>query len=107
MADAIGYIETARKLRVVIAHIDRYEETVQENLLDMGYGIQVNAESVCSRGQRRKLRKLFEEGRAHLLGSDVHTEPEKSYGWYEKAVKLLGREGQRVMETARGIVGAE
>lgn len=107
MADAIGYIESARGLRVAIAHLDRYEETVQENLLDMGYGIQVNAESLCKRGERRRLLKQFEAGQAHLLGSDVHTEPEKSYGWFQKAVKLLGREGQTVMETARRIVGEE
>ena len=71
IADAIGYIESARKLRVVIAHIDRYEKSMQENLLDMGYGIQVNAENICNRLQRRKLCKLFKTGQDHIMGSDV------------------------------------
>ena len=104
IADAIGYIESARKLRVVIAHIDRYEKSMQENLLDMGYGIQVNAENICNRLQRRKLCKLFKTGQAHLLGSDGHTDPVQSYGWFQKAVKILGQDGETAMETARSIL---
>ena len=104
IADAIGYIESARKLRVVIAHIDRYEKTMQEKLLDMGCGIQVNAESLCNRRERRKLCKLFKTGQAHVLGSDVHTDAEQAYGWFEKAVKILGKDGETAMETARSIL---
>lgn len=67
-----------RKLRPIIAHVERYDAVSQNpnNLLkfiEMGALLQVNAYSLTKDSSKEKLtHKLMKHNMIHLLGSDVH-----------------------------------
>lgn len=90
--DAIYKIESSRGLKPIIAHIDRYPKLVQEELLSMDLMIQVNAEAFKSIFKCGQYAKLFRNGMAHLLGSDVHGTSGEHYKLFAKACKLLKNE---------------
>lgn len=101
--DAIFEIKARRRLRPVIAHIDRYSRDAVKRLTELDLLLQVNAEGLISFGKRAYLMRMFSEGKAHLLGSDAHGEAEE-YKAFVKAMKLLGDTGKIVMKEARGLL---
>lgn len=90
--DAIYKIESSRGLKPIIAHIDRYPKSVQDELLSMDLMIQINAEAFGSIFKRGQYLKLFQNGMAHLLGSDIHGLSSDHYKAFSKACKLLKQE---------------
>lgn len=76
-------------LRIVLAHIDRYDPKRIERLLSYGMLAQINAENVCSFRSRRRLIRWIDEGNVVALGSDIHG-VRPGYAEFTKAVKLLG-----------------
>lgn len=102
--DAIYKIEANRGLKPIIAHIDRYPEPVQQELLDMGITIQVNTEVFASFFKRKKYLKWFQTGVAHLLGSDVHGADGGHYKTFYKACQLLKREIPDIKQNANNIL---
>ena len=68
---------TVRGLKPVIAHIERFyscqkRKSVLEDLYSLPVLIQINAGALLNRRTRRLALKLFQKGKAHLLGSDCH-----------------------------------
>lgn len=63
-------------IRVLMAHIERYirfqKKDVWDILLEEGVLMQCNASFFLQWNTRRKARRMLEEGRIHLLGSDCH-----------------------------------
>ncbi len=62
----------------VLAHIERYVPKVArfsevKKLLEMGYIVQFNAESLLKRSSRRWVRKIIQNGAKGILGSDCHS----------------------------------
>lgn len=102
--DAIYKIEANRGLKPIIAHLDRYPETVQQELLDMDLLIQINAEAFASFFKRKKYVNLFRSGAAHLLGSDVHGSDGKHYQAFGRACKLLKEELPEIRKKANSIL---
>lgn len=76
-----------QSLRVLLAHIDRYDASEIEKLFDIFplYG-QLNAASAVSLLKRGKVRRYLEQGLVWALGSDTHRSP-KEY----KAMSLCER----------------
>jgi len=103
--DAIYKIESNRGLKPIIAHLDRYSEHVQKELLDMDLLIQINAEAFEPFFKRKKYVKLFRSGCAHLLGSDVHGSDGKHYQAFSKACKLLKEEIPEIRNKANLLLG--
>lgn len=71
--------ETASKKNIdfIIAHAERYVNGVRNfeklrPLLDMNFTIQVNSDSVFNFAKRKIVKRLFEENKVHLIGSDMH-----------------------------------
>ena len=69
-------IASSRKVKVVLAHIERYlklqRDSVWERLYDSGILMQVNASFFNDLFSRRKAFKMLDEHRIHFLGSDCH-----------------------------------
>ena len=66
-----------RGIRLIIAHLERFYRFQKDkewilNLLDLPVLIQLNAECLLHWKERRRAIKLFQNGQAHLLGSDCH-----------------------------------
>ncbi len=102
--DTIYKIEANRGLKPIIAHLDRYPDNVQRELLDMDLLIQINAEAFASFFKRKKYVKLFRSGCAHLLGSDVHGSDGKHYRAFGRACKLLKEEIPGIRQKANELL---
>lgn len=104
--NAVYEIGVRHKVKPIIAHIDRYEEKQTKKLLEMGVRAQVNAVSVCNIFTRRRIMNYLNRGQAEFLGSDVHDASAPQYDFYEKALKIIGRdlEGE-LMQNAAEVLG--
>lgn len=64
------------RVQLMMAHIERYyyqqDESVWDDLLNLGVFMQSNAEFFLPFWQGRKALKHLREGRIHLLGTDCH-----------------------------------
>lgn len=101
--DALYKISSVRKLRPVIAHIDRYEASIAEELMDMGYAVQINAEALMSIRNRSKWIRNIEQKRIDLLGSDVHSDA-KEYRYFSRSLKVLKDHIPTLMQNADRIL---
>lgn len=87
-----------RNIVPVIAHLERFfsfqkDKKIIPELMEMPVYIQINAEAFLDWRTRRKMAKLFQNGDAHLLGSDAHS-------LNRRPVNLA--EGRRVLEKKAG-----
>jgi len=91
---------------VVLAHIDRYVKRFEEGidtLLSMGALAQINADSLVSFFDRKKLRPYIESGRVCALGSDLHG-IEPGYKPWLKAEKKLKGYFDEIMERTEELI---
>lgn len=102
--DTLVAVSSVRRLKPIIAHVDRYDTNDLLKLIPFGFTLQVNAESVCRRGVRKRLMPYIKSGDISLLGSDVHDMPEYSYSRYTRAIKLLGDSAAAMMAKASFIL---
>lgn len=93
-------VQSEFDLHVVIAHIDRYPQKVADLLMEQDIDFQVNAEAMCSFMKRGRLIKMIKNGNIKYLGSDVHTDYEKSYDMYKKASERILKEKPEFMKPA-------
>lgn len=75
--DAVSTLCLDRGYQVVLAHLERFvplqrEEGLLERLLSLPLWVQINAEALLPFTTRKRWVRMFQEGRAHLLGSDCH-----------------------------------
>ena len=79
-----------RGIRVVLAHIDRYDPKDVRELMELDVMAQINASSLLPFFRRRKLMRWFEQDRVVALGSDLHGAAEGGYDHFTKAMEKLG-----------------
>ena len=87
----------------VLAHLDRYPEAWHESVLELGVGVQLNADSLCRLIGSKKYKKMIYDGIAVGIGSDIHGADAKAAHRFASAVKAIGQaECERLTErTAR------
>lgn len=93
-------------IKPILAHIERYSALMSDtDLLDeyieAGCLVQVNIGSFANapRGMRKKLIKLLESGRIHLIGSDCHNLDSRPPD-YEDGIKVITKKcGASAIET--------
>jgi len=90
----------ARHFNVVIAHVDRYEANIAIDLEDEDIGMQINANALCTFGNRHLWRKFIQRGAITWLGSDVHLQVASAYSQFSKASKFVERWSPGFMERA-------
>ena len=94
-----------RGITPIIAHIDRYPESVQENLLEMDFPIQVNAYAFKRFFKARRMLYLVQNDLVHLLGSDLHGATAKTYKDFVYAKNKLGVCFEKMQDNAKKILG--
>jgi len=82
----------AMGFRPVIAHIDRYTDKQADEILEISPTVQVNADAFCDYFKKRKMIKLYEKGKIHLIGSDAHDLDERNYKNFAKSMNKLSDE---------------
>ena len=75
--DAVSALCLDRGYQVVLAHLERFvplqrDDGLMERLLSLPLWVQINAEVLLPLTRRKRWVEMFQEGRAHLLGSDCH-----------------------------------
>ena len=105
MTETFERLMDDRGITPVLAHVDRYDPTVIENLFGLGLPGQLNAEPLCRRFQRRRLLPWIDRGQIVALGSDIHG-TDVGYTQYRKAVEFLGERFEKIEARARGLIQA-
>lgn len=77
MTDEVTNLLRKRDVQVVLAHVERYLDYAEnrkkiESLLEMPLYVQINAEALLSWRKKRIVMKMFNQKKAHFLGSDCH-----------------------------------
>ncbi len=101
---AIEKIISVHKILPIIVHVDRYPEKEVEKLLDWNLVYQINAEAFQSIWKRRRFIQWVQQERVQLLGSDVHGDDGKDYFAFDKALRLVGKSEEVLMNNARSII---
>ena len=94
-----------RGVTPVLAHVDRYDPTVIENLFGLGLPGQLNAEPLSRRFRRRRLLPWIDRGQIVALGSDIHG-TDVGYTEYLKAADFLGERFDVIESRARELLRA-
>ncbi len=85
----------SRGITPIIAHIERYFSIQQKNgkideILDLGVIFQTNSEALTDGSNTRKILKMIDANKIHLLGSDCHNAAERPPN-LDHAFKIIGR----------------
>lgn len=99
--DALVY---RHRLRVVLAHIDRYSPAVVDGLLESGLSAQLNASSFCRLRTRRRSLHYAALDCVVALGSDIHG-TQIGYREFLEARKRLGAEYEPLMRRTQTLLG--
>ena len=86
------YNLTVKGIKPVIAHIDRYTDKQIDEILEIAPVVQVNADAFCDFFKKRKMIKMYEKGKIHVIGSDAHGLDSRNYDNFVKASNKLPSE---------------
>ncbi len=91
----IESIQSHRKLRVMIAHLERYldiagNRSYIEEILEMEVLIQISTSALIHWKTRRKMLRLIRLKYIHALGSDAHNMTSRKPNW-DKAMPIIRR----------------
>lgn len=89
LTDTFVRLADERGIRPVLAHVDRYDPRIINNLFELGLVGQLNAEPFGHVFYRRKLLPWIDRGNIVAFGSDIHGTA-VGYSVYRKAVDYLG-----------------
>lgn len=95
------YKITLRGITPIMAHIDRFlfqKTELLNSLFELDVLYQVNAESFIDRRMRKKMDMLFETGRIHFLGSDMHNMDMRKPNLALAREQIIKRYGKAHME---------
>ena len=81
---------TGLGLRVVMAHIDRYDPKYIDELMKLDVLAQLNPGTFTTRKGRKFAKKWLEAGKVAAVGSDLHGADEKEYKTFIDAGAALG-----------------
>ena len=98
----------------VMAHIDRFldqSKTLLSQLFELDVLYQVNAEAFLIKQMKKRLDMLFDTGRIHFLGSDMHNMGERKPNIGEAREKIIKNYGEEhwhyLEENNRRLVNGE
>ena len=95
--DSVIELNEKPNLRVILAHIDRYDPADVEQLLNEGMIAQLNADHMAPLFPKRSIHDWLERGVVHAFGSDIHG-TDIGYRDWLKAKKHRAKYWDDVME---------
>lgn len=94
----------SHKMKVVLAHIDRYHTVHVDFLIDCGCLAQINAEAMCYHRSAKRCELWLDSDSVVALGSDIHG-LEEGYRPFLKAKKRLGAAYDQIMHRTQALLG--
>lgn len=88
----------------IIAHLDRYELPVINQVKKMKLKIQLNAQAFQPVLQRKKWINFAQDYNVCAIGSDIHGLAKNGYQQFKTAVQLLGAQGDAVMDYSESLL---
>lgn len=61
-----------KKFNLILAHPNRYNAYVVENMLSIGVKLQINISHLCTFSERKRIMQWLERGYVYAVGSDIH-----------------------------------
>ena len=80
-----------RGYTVVLAHVDRYDPSHINRLLNVGAYAQVNADALTRIFVSQHVKKWLTEKKVFAIGSDIHGVDKKYYAHFKRALKRFQR----------------
>lgn len=93
-----------RGIKIVLAHIDRYEKSLINTYLSLGCLAQVNAEGVLKPFAAKRYKSLIREGKLVAIGSDIHGDNPKAHANLKKALIKLGDDADTLLSATAGLL---
>ena len=78
----------SKRFSLIIAHANRYSDGVVRRLLESCVKLQLNADDVCKKSEKKRTEKWFFADAVCALGSDAHRDA-GVYKKFDKAYKIL------------------
>ena len=106
--ETLGKIRKDLGLEVVIAHADRYGKKESMSLIEMGFKVQLNADSTASFSMKKMLLEWVKNGYVYALGSDKHVHSDKAsyvYKDFPKADAVLSKFADMINERSLKLIG--
>ena len=105
--DSVTEIARTRRLRPIIAHIDRYSHLGREKILKLNADVQMNASALLdSRRLRNYYLDLIADDAIHIIGSDCHGDGKLAYKDFTAAIKKTKGLINYMTENARSILAS-
>ena len=103
-----SYVHSVRSLvnqgyTVLLAHADRYDPENIDKLVKVGAIIQLNADALSGLFIPKIIKEWIKSGKVYALGSDIHGADKKAYARFNKAIKKLGTDAERIKELSDAI----
>lgn len=81
--DTLSSLALDRNVQIILAHFERFydmqkDQNILQKVLELPVYIQINAGTLLSFWRRKRWLDWFENGKAHLLGSDCHNLGERA-----------------------------
>ena len=95
-------------LDIVIAHADRYGKKESEKLIDKGFKVQLNADSLCGFTGKKQFINWVKDGYVYALGSDKHVRKDKhttEYKDFAKASSAISEYAERIDNRMMKLIG--
>ena len=102
----MGTIEALLKMgiKIVLAHIDRYEKSLIDTYLSLGCLAQVNAEGVLKPFAAKRYKSLIREGKLVAIGSDIHGDNPKAHANLLRALSKLGEDADTLLSATADLL---
>ena len=89
---------------VVLAHADRYDQSIIDDLVSAGAKIQLNASSIAKMFPKKSVISWLKSDIVYAIGSDIHKEDRLAYKKYQKAKKKLKNSFAKIMQRSETIL---
>lgn len=89
---------------VILAHADRYELAIIEQMISVGAKLQLNADSITALVRKPWIFDWVNRGLVYALGSDIHMLDKGAYKKFKSALKKLGVNAQKIMEKSFDLI---
>ena len=85
---------------VLLAHCDRYDNEIIENMLKLGAKMQLNVSSIGKLFVKRHLKDWISDGVVYAFGSDIHGKDKNAYKLFNSALGKYRRFSDAIMQRA-------
>ena len=97
----------SRGYTVLLAHCDRYDSEIIENMLDLGAKMQLNVSSIGKMFVKKHLKNWINDGVVYAFGSDIHGKDKNAYKIFNAALGKYSHPADTIMARSKMLLAAK